>query len=92
MALAPLAAVRSSSATDAGTSQNGTMTMGMKRSGAAALHSSRMKSFQATTHAVASSLSSAANSVPPAKPGKDGKHICAWTPSVSMSASRAATS
>ena len=34
--------------------------MGMKRSGAAALHSSTMKSFQATTHAVASSLSSAA--------------------------------
>ena len=48
IALAPLAAVRSTSATDAATSQNGTMTMGMNRSGAAALHSSRMKSFQAT--------------------------------------------
>ena len=64
----------------------------MNRSGAAAHHSSMMKSFQATTQAVASSLSSAANSVPPAKPGKDGKHICAQMPSMSMSARRAVTS
>ena len=74
------------------TSQKGTITMGMKRSGAAADHSSRMKSFQATTHAAASSLSSAAKNVPPAKPGNDGKHIWAWTPSRSMSANRAVTS
>ena len=92
IALAPLAAVRSTSATEAGTSQNGTITMGMNRSGAAAHHSSMMKSFQATTQAVASALSSAANRVPPANPGNDGKHICAWTPSVSMSAKRAVTS
>ncbi len=45
--LAPLAAVRSTSATDAATSQKGTMTIGMNRSGAAADHSSRMKSFHA---------------------------------------------
>ena len=73
IALAPLAAVRSTSATEACTSQKGTITIGMNRSGAAADHSSRMKSFQATTHAAASSLSSAEKNVPPAKPGKDGK-------------------
>ena len=66
MAFAPLAAVRSTSATEAATSQKGTMTIGIKRSGAAALHSSRMKSFHATTHAVANSLSCAAKSVLPA--------------------------
>ena len=89
IALAPLAAVRSISATEASTSQNGTSTIGMNRSGAAPHHSSMMKSFHAWTQASARSLSSAARNVEPAKPGNDGKHICTWTPSMSMSARRA---
>ena len=68
--LAPLAAVRSTSATQACTSQKGTITIGMKRSGAAADHSSRMKSFQATTQAAASSLSSAAKNGSSGETGK----------------------
>src|SRR3546814_5881739 len=83
--------VCSSDLTAASTSQYGTITIGMNRSGAAAHHSSMMKSFQALTQALASSLSDPAMKVDPAKPGNEGKHIWAWMPSRSMSARRACT-
>ncbi len=45
MALAPLAATRSISFTEASGSQNGTSTIGMKRSGAEPHHSSIIQSL-----------------------------------------------
>jgi hypothetical protein len=84
----PLAATRSTSAAARSGSQAGTRDSGMSRSGAVAHHSSSWKSFQARTHSSASSLSFARWNTPPPKPGNDGKHNAAWTPSRSMSLTR----
>jgi hypothetical protein len=87
---APLAITRSVSATVASMSQYGTNASGIWRPGFDAHHSSIIQSFHATTHAVASSLSGALKNVLPANPGKLGKQSWAWTPSMSMSATRSA--
>ena len=86
---APFAAVRSTSATDASTSQNGTITIGMKRLGRGGAPLVEDEVVPRETHAAASSFRRHRDSVEPAKPGNDGKHSWACTPSRSMSASRA---
>jgi hypothetical protein len=65
----------------------------MMRSGCGPAHSSMCQSFHARTQARPSSWSLLCENTVPAKPAmSDGKHSEAWTPSRSMSATRASTS
>jgi hypothetical protein len=84
----PFPASHSTSAAASAASHTGTIPSGMNRSGAAAHHSSMLNSFHARTQRSARSLSCARANTLPAKPGNDGKHSVACTPSRSMSLTR----
>ena len=86
IALAPLAATRSVSATVASMSQNGTRTSGIWRSGC---RRAPLVDHPVVVggHAGGGQLlvGRGVKNVLPANPGKLGKHSWAWTPSMSMS-------